>query len=138
MNYWKQFAKMLGLELGENFVLTDDDGKRRDEETYKVLEDGLYYKSAETGVYIPERPSMLYHILSGYSKVMPVPWKPKDGEDYWYCSVASKPIVVATIWGGFSGDLCKWKCGNCFKTKGEAMEKGREIMEAIRKEFEEA
>lgn len=53
MNYYKQFAEMLGLKLGQEFVLTDVDG-------------------------------------------------------------------------------------NCFKTKEEAMGKGREIMEQLQKEYEEA
>ena len=28
MNYYKQFAEMLGLELGQEFNLTDADGKK--------------------------------------------------------------------------------------------------------------
>ena len=30
MNYYKQFAEMLGLEPEQVFVLTDDDGNRKD------------------------------------------------------------------------------------------------------------
>lgn len=136
MNYWKQFAEMLGLELEQEFILTDSYGKRKDEYTYKITEDGILYQK-EYDFWILEPSITLACLLKGLYKAVPKPWKPKDGEDYWYCSVASRPIVVSTIWGGFSGDLCKWKCGNCFKTKGEAMEKGREIMEAIWEEFEE-
>ena len=45
MNYYKQFAEMLGLELEQEFVLTDDDGNRQDKYTYKITEDGLLYKT---------------------------------------------------------------------------------------------
>ena len=45
MNYYKQFAEMLGLELEQEFVLTDIDGNRKDKYTYKITEDGLLYKS---------------------------------------------------------------------------------------------
>lgn len=136
MNYWKQFAEMLGLELEQEFSLVCPDGKQENENTYKIIEDGIYYKSERHSAWWAPSADLLESLLMGDFKAVPKPWKPKDGEDYWYCSVASRPIVIATIWGGFSGDLCKWKCGNCFKTKGEAMEKGREIMEAIRKEYE--
>ena len=39
MNYWKQFAEMLGLELEQEFVLTDVDGNRQDKYTYNIKED---------------------------------------------------------------------------------------------------
>ena len=48
MNYWKQFAEMLELELKQEFELIDDDGKRKDEYTYKITEDGLCHKKAKT------------------------------------------------------------------------------------------
>ena len=44
MNYYKQFAEMLGLELEQEFVLTDADGKRKDVYTYKITEDGILYQ----------------------------------------------------------------------------------------------
>ena len=33
MNYYKQFAEMLGLEFEQEFVLTDDDGNRKNKYT---------------------------------------------------------------------------------------------------------
>ena len=45
MNYWKQFAEMLKLELEQEFVLTDVDGNTKGELIYKFTEDGLLYKS---------------------------------------------------------------------------------------------
>lgn len=44
MNYWKQFVEMLGLELEQEFILTDSYGKRKDEYTYKITEDGILYQ----------------------------------------------------------------------------------------------
>ena len=135
MNYWKQFAEMLGLELGEEFVLTDVDGNRDDNYVYKFIEIGLRYKSPSSKKWYGESPYTIQNLLEGISKVAPVTWKPKIYEQYWYCSTKDKPVVVTTTWGGFSGDLCKWKCGNCFKTKKEAEIKGKQIMEQISKEF---
>ena len=135
MTYWKQFAEMLGLELEQEFVITDLDGKRKDTITYKFTEDGLFSKANDLSGKVT---SMLDLLLSGKYKAVPLPWKPKDGEQCWYCSATIEPVAVAMVWTGISSDLCKWECGNCFRTEEEAKTKGKEIMEQIRKEYEEA
>lgn len=136
MNYWKQFAEMLGLELGQEFELIDDDGKRKDEDTYKVTEYGIYYKEAKTGVWHDEPPATSDYILNGDYKAVPKPWNPKNGDRYWFYSVECEE-ENSIEWQGRFVDLLLWKVGNCFKTKGEAKAKGKEIMEQIQNEFEE-
>ena len=42
------------------------------------------------------------------------------------------------MWTDEGLDLLFWKVGNCFKTEEEAKTKGKEIMEQIQKEYEEA
>nr|DAM56413.1 MAG TPA: hypothetical protein [Caudoviricetes sp.] len=137
MTYWKQFAEMLGLELEQEFSLTKSNGEKLDMASYKITEDGIYYQPAKGIDWFEEPSDTLDFLLSGEFVVLPKPWKPKIYEQYWYCSTITQPVVVATTWGGFSNDLCKWKCGNCFKTKKEAEIKGKQIMEQIIKEFEE-
>lgn len=46
MNYYKQFAEMLGLELEQEFILTTPNGEKANLTTYKIIEYGIYYKSA--------------------------------------------------------------------------------------------
>lgn len=137
MNYWKQFAKILGLELGEKFVLTDGNGKRRDEDTYKITKVGVYHRSANTDAYLLETPTTLYHLLGGHYKAVPVPWKPEQGEAFWYYSKFWNQ-AFSSEWKCTLSDLIFWKAGNCFRTSGEAETKGKEIMEQIAKEFEKA
>ena len=137
MNYWKQFSEMLGLELGQEFILTDSDGKRKDGYTYKITKYGVAYKSQINGDWCGERPETIERLLEGYDKAVPKPWKPKINEQYWYCLTICEPVAIAMTWGGFSSDLCRWKCGNCFKTKKEAEIKGKQIMEQIIKELAE-
>ena len=48
MNYWKQFAEILSLELNQEFVLTGVDGNRKDQFTYKITEDGFLSKPPES------------------------------------------------------------------------------------------
>lgn len=135
MNYYKEIAEMLGVELGEEFSLKDNKTKNIVRPRYKITqEEGLMYSVNRNEF---ERSVSLMSIINGSYSVVKLPWKPKEREQYWYCSIIAQPVVVATIWGGFSNDLCKWKCGNCFKTKKEAEIKGKQIMEQIIKEFEE-
>ena len=137
MNYWKQFAEMLGLELGQEFELTYDDGKRKDEYTYKIIEDGLYRKEANSIALYAEPSVTLDCILNGDYKVVSKPWKPKKGEKYWYYSDTCK-LAICVYWEDTARDLSFWKLGNCFKTREEADAKGKEIIEQIRKEYDEA
>lgn len=135
MNYWKQFVEMLGLELEQEFILTDSYGKRKDEYTYKITEDGILYQK-EYDFWILEPSITLACLLKGLYKAVPKPWKPKDGERYWTWR-KNNQMAITQYWDSFGIDFYNWKSGNCFKTKEEAETKGKKIMEQIIKEFEE-
>ena len=134
MNYYKQIAEMLDLELEQEFVITDLDGKRKDTITYKFTEYGLFSKANDLSVKVT---LILDLLLTGKYKAVPKPWKPKKGEEYWRCS-SVRGTVLSTIWLDDVIDICGWKSGNCFRTKEEAETKGKEIMEQLQKEYEEA
>lgn len=134
MNYYKQIAEMLGLELEQEFVITDLDGKRKDTITYEFTEDGLFSKSNGLSVKVT---LILDLLLTGKYKAVPKPWKPKKGDEYWRCS-SIRGFVSSSIWLDDVIDLCGWKSGNCFRTEEEAKSKGKEIMEKLVKEYEEA
>ena len=137
MNYWKQFAEMLGLELEQEFVLTDVDGNRNDKYTYKITEDGILYKTPTFINWAISSLGTIGKLLDGDVKALPKPWKPKKGEKYWTYSEIWEE-VTSFKWEGYYYDLLLWKVGNCFKTRDEAEDKGKEIMEKIQKEYEEA
>ena len=134
MNYYKQIAKMLGLELGQEFVITDLDGKRKDTITYEFTEDGLFSKANDLSVKVT---LILDLLLRGEYKAVPKPWKPKYGEQYWSYSFRSNQ-ARCSLFGDYVEDYAIWKSGNCFRTEEEAKTKGKEIMEKIVKEYEEA
>ena len=137
MNYYRQFAEMLGLELEQEFVLTDVDGNRKDKYTYKITEDGLLYKSPPFINWSISSLGTIGKLLDGDVKAVPKPWKPKEGDIYYYYS-ASNGIVNYARWNDLCFELILWKVGNCFKTIDEAEDKGKEIMEQIQNEYEEA
>ena len=136
MNYYKQFAEMLGLELEQEFVLTDVDGNRKDKYTYKITEDGLLYKSPPFINWSISSLGTIGKLLDGDVKAVPKPWKPKKGERFWtYLYGLERANSIR--WDCGTYELLLWKVGNCFKTREEAEAKGKEIMEKIHKEYEE-
>ena len=138
MNYYKQFAEMLGLELEQEFVLTDDDGNRKDKYTYKITEDGLLYKSPTFNWAISSL-GTIGKLLDGDVKAVPKQWKPKKGDNYsYYINSTYFEGINSCMWADECLDLLHWKVGNCFKTEEEAKTKGKKIMEQIKKEYEEA
>ena len=134
MNYYKKFAEMLGLELEQEFVLTDVDGNIKDIFTYKITEDGIFYKSKISNDWF--KTELVDALLNGCIKAVPKPWKPEKGEKYFYYAKEFGQTVYK-IWIDENYDLLLWKVGNCFKTEEEAKDKGKEIMEQIKKEYEE-
>ena len=137
MNYWKQFSEILGLELEQEFVLTDVDGNRKDKYTYKITEDGLLYKSPTFNWAISSL-GTIGKLLDGDVKAVPKPWKPKKGDIYsYYINSTYFDGTNSCMWADECLDLLHWKVGNCFRTEEEAKTKGKEIMEQIQKEYEE-
>ena len=138
MNYWKQFAEILSLELNQEFVLTGVDGNRKDQFTYKITEDGFLAKPPESVDWsvMPICTFTIVNLLSGNIKAVPKQWKPKKGEKYWFYLYGVKEVIDSR-WGDGTYELILWKVGNCFKTEEEAETKGKEIMEQIQKEYEE-
>ena len=134
MNYYKQIAEMLGLELGQEFRIIGSHEKTIDDALFEITEDGLFSKANNLSGKVT---LMLDLLLSGKYKVVPKPWKPKKGDEYWRCS-SVRGFVSSAIWLDDVIDLCGWKSGNCFRTKEEAETKGKEFMEKLVKEYEEA
>ena len=134
MNYYKQFAEMFGLELEQEFRLVKPDGTKVDNELYKITEDGLFSIANDLSGKVT---LMLDLLLSGDYKAVPKPWKPKYGEQYWSYSTKINGTCCNTFWELIE-DYAMWKSGNCFRTEEEAKTKGKEIMEKLVKEYEEA
>ena len=135
MNYYKQIAEMLGVELEEEFSLKGNYTGEINRPRYKITqEEGLMYS---TGSKEWKRSIILLSIIDGAYSIVKLPWKPKVGQQYFYCFVPGHAVISST-WGCVPVDLCYWKAGNCFRTEEEAKTKGKEVMEKLRKEYEEA
>lgn len=136
MNYYKQIAEMLGVKLEEEFKLKPSCLEKPWNSLYRFSTDGLENKYSD-GAWVKCEKGAIDQILIGQTEVIKIPWKPKKGEAYWHYSKGWEQATFRN-WEGTLDDLCTWKCGSCFRTEEEANTKGKEIMEAIQKEYEEA
>ena len=136
MNYYKQIAEMLGVELEEEFKLKPSCLEKPWNSLYRFSTDGLENKYSDLS-WVKCEKGAIDNILIGQTEVIKIPWKPKKGEAYWHYSKGWEQATFRK-WEGTIDDLCTWKCGSCFRTEEEANTKGKEIMEQIKKEYEEA
>lgn len=133
MNYYKQVAEILGVELDEVFRLKHKDGTLLSKK-YRISPfAGLLLKIGDEW----HKSGYIDEIISGNLTIIKLPWKPKDDEFYYYYSPFDGN-AYQDRWMNTSSDYCKWKIGNCFSTREEASKKGKEIMEPIEKEYRES
>ena len=118
MNYMKQVAKMLGVELGEKFDIDVGDGFTLDGcclNGYGLYDDGL------------RNDSVLNGLLTGECTIKKKRWKPKDGEEYFYVdedgNIGSFIFDMICI-----SDTAMLYMGNCFRTSEDAEAHKDEIM----------
>ena len=134
MNYYKKIAEMLGVELGEEFSIKNIQTEYINRARYKITqEEGIMY-SIDREKWV--RSVVLMSIINGSYSVVKLPWKPKEGDRY--CYYSTKGQVNYARWDALCSELILWKVGNCFETEEKARTKGKEIMEQIKKEYEEA
>lgn len=114
-NHMAEVAKMLGVELGEKFELKSIPGI-----PFKFTEDGLVCLGPAK---IPRdvMNEAFIHILTDCSNIKRKPWKPNDGERYWYVDERGR------IWSDYfdyysctSHCMNYYKIGNCYRTREEA------------------
>ena len=134
MNYYKQIAEMLGVELGEEFSVKNCKTNELNRPRYKITqEEGTMY-SIDREKWC--RSVLLMSLINGSYSIVKLHWKPKFGEQYWYYSARINQACCC-VFGDFVEDYAMWKSGNCFRTEEEAKTKGKEIMEELVKEYEE-
>lgn len=121
---YPEIAKMLGIELGEEFKIT---GSLIKDYIFRMTEDGLEQKKDNdeywrTGDFSLHR---LDHLLHGIASIIKIPFEPKEGDEYWrpLCNnTYGEETVEATsdTWVGTTLDLTLLALGMVYRTKEEA------------------
>lgn len=125
MNYMKQIAQMLGVELDEEFYLEDvtDGGYYitydNDKPVFKLSNSGMLRKDKHTvSSWIDVTHNYLPGLFTGRYTIVKKPWKPQKNEEY-YCVNADKSIDTFHFDISSAWDLISYSLGNCFKTEEE-------------------
>lgn len=118
-NHMEEVAKMLGVELDEEFEIVRSSTGEWIANAY-ITNDSLYY-SKYNPIYKEFSGYTLLWLLKGSYTVNQKPqkpWKPRLGEIYW--NVSMNGTVDYYVWGGYRLDVCNYKLGNCYQTEREA------------------
>mgnify|MGYP000599502164 FL=1 len=111
-NLIPKIAKMLGVELGEEFKVGNNNVK------FWFDLDGLHSEEFETA------DLTLYRIVRGEAEIVKMPWKPKEGQtvySFYARGISSVLEVISFVWvGSVVSHQALVKAGWVFKTKKEA------------------
>lgn len=109
-NYMQDVARMLGVELEEEFKL--DGGETK----YKFTENGLYFYAPDGWWQCPN--VMLPRILRGNVEIVKLPWRPKCDEKY-YRPGLQFTKVLSEFWSNTVADFAYKETGMVFRTAEE-------------------
>lgn len=119
-NLMPEIAKLLGVELGEEFELNGSNA------IYKLSQYGFFFKCGGSWMRVSDY--LLIDIIKGVHTIKKLPWKPKEEQTYYYIAWRRidntgewKIRVETTFFTEFSTpDNLRVAVGNCFRTKEEA------------------
>lgn len=118
-NLIPEIAKMLGVEIGEEFKV------KGYELTYMITDNkGLMATndSPETGWKPANAANALFvDLVNGKDEIVKIPWKPKKGDTYFtFELLGSTWVVRSSWWGGFPNEYALLDKGWVYRTCEEA------------------
>ena len=116
-NLMSEVAKLLGVELGEEFIIENKDRK----ETVVLAMDG-FHVIQPNDVLGPDHGKLWSKVLQGLYEVVKLPWEPQRGESYYAINIAdtTTPYIAWHAWNGYVRDYVSLQLGIIYKTKEEA------------------
>lgn len=115
-NYLSEVARMLGVEIGEEFDIVYETGKKADWGPYKITHAGLVDEAGGQPLHI----RAFFNLLAGNYTLQKRPWMPKDGEGYYYIRSTDGFLSRSTFHNVDADDLALLNMGNCFPSKDAA------------------
>ena len=113
-NFMHEIAKMLGVEIGEEFTIENADRK----ETVVLAMDGLHVIQPNN-VLGPDHGKLLSNVLQGFYEVKKKPWEPKINEQFYRPNIISK-TVVNELWTRSTLNSSLKLLGMVYRTMEEA------------------
>ncbi len=118
-NLIPEIAKMLGVELGEEFKI-----KGEDKLTYRFDSDGLKL-TYDGGIELYRIPTnaAFAALVEGQDEIVKLPWKPKKDETFYTFGIhatENKWVVVSVKWWDNVKNLALYKIGWIYRSQAEA------------------
>ena len=113
-NLMPEVAALLGVEIGEEFIIQNADRK----ETVVLAADGLHVIQPNN-VVGPDHGKLLSKVLQGLYTVKKIPWEPQEGDMYYILNVKAL-FVESYVWGNNTFDYAVKNMGIIYRTKAEA------------------
>ena len=119
-NLIPQIAKMLGVELGEEFKIKD----AADWMLFHFDERGLRVRNVDEKVELSDGVdgALFERLLGGYLEIVKLPWKPKIYDIYWTFKAAHIDVwcITDARWMNNPNDVAAFKAGWVYRTRVEA------------------
>ncbi len=120
-NLIPQIAKILGVELYEEFEIKDRHGEFISDKTYKFGKNTLLYCYQDDDICYAASRTTLQSLLNGKYEIVKLPWKPKKGEYYFtFVIMGDKWGVGSLHWDGFPNEYALLDKGWVYRSQAEA------------------
>ena len=116
-NCMAELAKLLGVELGEEFIIENKDRK----ENVVLAMDG-FHVIQPNNVVGPDHGKLLSKVLQGLYTAKKIPWEPQEGDRY-YVLNTNALFIESFMWGNSTFDYAAKNMGIIYRTKAEAEER---------------
>lgn len=129
MNQMENIARIFGLELGEEFMVTQSDA------VFRIMKNGLERETKDGWRLGTAANDVLHMLLTGDREIIKLPkkpWRPKDGEKVF--SVAKNGSAFPEVYGThFTHKVASFSLGWIFKTDKEAEDNKERVLEQCHK-----
>lgn len=135
-NLIPEIAKLLGVEIGEEFRIRIVDSGNEIKHTFRFTEESLEYYDNNVKEWEWDGHPTLYDLIAGVFEIVKLPWKPKYNEMYFTYSSSWNAHNV--YWTDCFHDYKNLKIGAVFRTEEEAIRERPHIYKQLTgKEWEE-
>lgn len=127
-NCMKDMAKMLGVEIGEEFRIKGI----RPSVLFKISERGLVSHRLGSDDWATDE-LMLVRLLTGdFAEIIKLPWKPEKDEDYFIPDITRMCNYSIRVWNDEVNDEHLYQKGIVFKTAEEAIEISKKMLQEVK------
>ena len=124
VNYMKDVAKLLGIELGEKFYL---EGQKSE---YRITENGVETFYDDDEGWLTSAEISLDFLLTG-RYIIVKKWKPRKNEEYYFPRPDTKALWHYDAWDENETDYHRLSHGLVFRTPREATEAAKKMLRVL-------